>query len=162
MPLVGETRFQIRRVCVGRRCGDPCWISSVATSNGTRWRLGLWLGYWLLLFVVMHTPLTKPPTPSIPHVDKAVHFFLYFLLAWLCSGYHRARGRYDDGTLAVWVGVFLVYAVVDECLQPLVGRTRSVYDWAADAAGVLTAALLSARSNRSGLSDRARPAREAL
>ena len=121
----------------------------MATLNRARWRLTLWLGYWLALFVVMHMPLTKPPAPSIPHLDKATHLVLYFLLAWLCSSYHRACGRRDDGTLALWAGTFVVYAAVDECLQPLVGRTRSVYDWTADVVGVLFATLLSARLNRS-------------
>jgi VanZ family protein len=37
--------------------------------------------------------------------------------------------------------VYALYGVADELLQPLVGRSRSFWDWLADAAGVALATL---------------------
>ncbi len=79
----------------------------------------------------------------MPHLDKVVHFGLFFLLVILG---HLAYGRYRSGMSRVtafrWVVLYAAYAALDECLQPLVGRTASFIDWLADVAGILAATML--------------------
>ena len=95
------------------------------------------------MFVVTHIPVGVPKGVRIPHADKAIHFGMFFLLTWI--GGKRlvsATGLLAGGALAAWAAVYAAYALLDEWLQPLVGRSMTLGDWLADAAGIVAATLL--------------------
>lgn len=82
------------------------------------------------------------PGPEVPYFDKVAHFGAYAVLgALLAFAAHRSRAP-----LAVAVVLGLLYGASDEVHQMFVpGRSPDVLDWAADAAGVLTACFLYTR-----------------
>ncbi|MHC4093250.1 MAG: VanZ family protein [Planctomycetota bacterium] len=104
----------------------------------------LWLGYWVLLFIVMH--LRKPPGAGLALRlgDKMIHCWVYFILALLGGWAAHRQGRRLGIRWAVrWWLIYAVYAGIDELLQPLVGRRCQFTDWLADALGVTLALLVS-------------------
>jgi VanZ family protein len=101
------------------------------------------IGYWSVLFYLTHTPPSKlPRMPRIRMIDKWAHFIAYSGLAFLflCSLKYRQKGSLGD--LKLTFGVLAIYGALDELLQIPVGRTASLYDYAADVAGVVFGALL--------------------
>lgn len=80
--------------------------------------------------------------PRIRMIDKWAHFIAYSGLAFLflCSLKYRQKGSLGD--LKLTFGVLAIYGALDELLQIPVGRTASLYDYAADVAGVVFGALL--------------------
>ncbi len=120
----------------------------------TRVVLWGWLGYWLLLFTVMHLP--RPPGAHLAEWvgDKCVHAGAYFLLATLGGWWALRRGRWlGAGWLGRWCIVYAVYAAVDEWLQQYVNRACELGDWFADVVGASTGLafvlLLAGRASRS-------------
>jgi VanZ family protein len=99
---------------------------------------------WATVVVVM----TSWPNPGVPDVgdgDKVVHLLAYAVLAWLIGRALPPLARAPRRLAVVLLGL-LVFAALDEWHQSFIpGRTASVADWWADAAGVvlglLTAAL---------------------
>ncbi len=104
------------------------------------WSLSLWAGFWVFMCTVTHVPITHRGPFSVTYSDKAVHFAMYFILAWL-GGRRLARtyGSYSVGWLVFWALAYTAYAAVDEWVQPFFGRTMSWWDWVADVAGVIAA-----------------------
>jgi VanZ family protein len=82
------------------------------------------------------------PAPEIPNVDKVAHFGAYAVLgALLAFAVHRSRV-----SVLVAVALGVLYGLSDEVHQMYVpGRSPDVLDWAADAAGVITACYLYTR-----------------
>jgi VanZ family protein len=93
------------------------------------------IGYWLTLLVATHLPNDFPAVPS-EGVDKFVHLGAFAALAWLLAmAWQRSAGRLGGGHLrAAWL-LIVIYAAVDELSQPWFGRSCSLSDWLADAAG---------------------------
>jgi VanZ family protein len=90
--------------------------------------------YFACILGLSSIPGDDTPRIEIPYLDKVVHFTLYSGLGWML-----ARTR-----LRLWLALLtgLLMGAGDEFYQFLTpGRTPSVYDWFADAAGV-TAGLL--------------------
>jgi VanZ family protein len=112
------------------------------SSVPLRSRTLAWLGFWGLMFVATHVPLGGAGELRVPHGDKVVHFGMFFLLALLGSWRLAGRGLLTWRRLLAWGLAYAMYAVIDESLQPLVGRTASLSDWLADVAGVAVAQLL--------------------
>lgn len=75
---------------------------------------------------------SPPAGPGIPHLDKVVHFGLFFILA--ASMHYAFRLRYR------WSLVILFgYAVATEVIQYYIpGRGADIYDVIADMAGAGT------------------------
>ncbi len=92
--------------------------------------------YCVLLFVATHYPRVRIPG-EIPNSDKAVHFTVFGLLAFLY--WHFAAARRLLGARFAWVsaGVLVAYAAVDEYLQQFFGRDTDIVDFAANTAGIL-------------------------
>lgn len=110
----------------------------------------LWIGHWVLVLVVTHAPVTVSPAIVRRGEDKLIHFLLYFFLAML-GGWRVLRRSVPgvEGRLIGWAAVYMVFAALDEWTQRFVGRTPSVYDWLADACGVILATVfLMARRRR--------------
>ena len=97
----------------------------------------VWIAYWAALFVATHIP--KFGVPMAPKgSDKLMHFLGYFLLTLLAGRTAIRRGvAISRGWLARWTVIFLTYGALDEFLQQFVSRHASVYDWIADAVGVV-------------------------
>jgi len=105
--------------------------------------LGVWLTYWVALFVVLHLP--KPPGAGLVSRigDKVAHFGIYLVLALLGGWVVLRRGRRLDLSWAArWAVVYAVYAAADELTQPLSNRTCDFRDWLADMTGVAAALAL--------------------
>lgn len=106
-------------------------------------RPAAWLPAMAWAWVIFH--LSSQPTvpaPSIPGLDKALHFGAYAVLGWLLA-FAADRSRLP---LAVAVALGLLYGVTDEIHQMYVpGRSPDLLDWVADAAGVAAATFLYAR-----------------
>lgn len=98
------------------------------------WRV-LLAGYWLTLLVATHLPTQVAGLPR-NQADKLIHFVAYAVLAWLlATAWQASVGRLNTRHLKfVWL-VVVLYGAIDEVTQPLVGRTMSLADWLADAAG---------------------------
>jgi VanZ family protein len=105
------------------------------------WRV-LLAGYWLLLVVSTHVP---PRTAGLPadQLDKLAHFAAYALLAWLLAmAWESSTGRLNLRHLKFLWLVVVAYGIIDELTQPLMGRTASIADWLADAAGAAVGLIL--------------------
>lgn len=112
---------------------------------GRAWRGGavFWLAalaiYWLSLFAGTHSEARDVPS-GIWSYDKLLHAGAYFGLTTLVL---IAARRF--GSLSTWrtyvkaAALALAYGAFDEITQPLVGRQCELFDWLADAAGVLAA-----------------------
>jgi VanZ family protein len=107
-------------------------------------RVAPWLpaAAWAGVIFFLSSRPTLPVEPRIPHFDKIAHFGAYAVLGALLA-FAAARSR---APLAVAVALGVLYGASDEIHQMFVpGRSPDVLDWAADAAGVLTACLLYTR-----------------
>jgi VanZ family protein len=98
------------------------------------WRV-LLAGYWLALVVGTHLPPTFAGLPG-ERSDKLVHLAAYAGLAWLLAvAWQSSTGRLNGRHLRfAWLAI-ASFAAADEITQLLVGRSASVGDWLADAAG---------------------------
>ena len=115
-------------------------VKTARPSLLTRLVVWAWLGYWALLFTVMHVP--KPPGAHLVQRlgDKVLHAAAYFVLATLGGWAAQRRGRrLDGGWMVRWGLIYAAYAAADEILQPLINRTCQLSDWLADVIGVALA-----------------------
>ena len=102
----------------------------------------LWLAYAVLIFYFSSRPFPDEESilQRIPFGDKGAHAGEYLIFGWLTFLTFRPR----DG--ASWFFVLLValgYAASDEFHQIFVPtRDASIYDWSADAVGVLISAVV--------------------
>lgn len=121
--------------------------SEAQTTSPGGWRF-VWVAYWAGLFVLTHIPRT-PDVSAIPHGDKVLHVFAYFVLTFL-GGWAMPRpvaGR----VLLTWAGVYGGYAVADEFLQRFTGRSMTLGDLLADFLGIaLATAILMTTVRRVG------------
>lgn len=103
-----------------------------------------WLAgaYFLALVAGTHLPpaaLRMPPRFS----DKLLHFGGYTVLAFLLAmAWETSTGRLNGRHLRLLWTAIMVFAVVDEVTQLLVGRDAEVGDWLADGVGAAVGLLL--------------------
>lgn len=103
----------------------------------TQFRGRLWIAYWLLIFIATHVPAQGIPRVQAKHVDKAVHFAMYFGLTVLAARYVAVTGAATARRrILAWAGVFVAYAAFDEWLQQYTYRSMDFWDWLADTGGV--------------------------
>ncbi|MBI5509243.1 MAG: VanZ family protein [Deltaproteobacteria bacterium] len=102
---------------------------------------GVWAA--LIFWASAQSELPQPPFPFLG-LDKIIHAGIYAVLAALTLyGGGWPRGR----TFWLWLAVVLAYGASDEVHQMFVpGRNPDVFDWLADAVGVLTVAFLVSRA----------------
>jgi VanZ family protein len=122
-----------------------------------------WLGYWVLLFAVMHSP--KPPGAflAVRLGDKLTHAGAYYVLGML-GGWVAIRSgrRTDRAWLVRWLLLYAAYAAADELAQFFVpGRVAQLSDWIADVVGAtLALAFVYAISTRGGAASNDRDPRD--
>ena len=110
----------------------------------------LWLGYWALVFIIMHLPKPRGVTLVLRLGDKLVHGGVYFVLALLGGWAAWRLGRRLDLRWATrWWLIYAIYAAADELLQPLFSRHCQLSDWIADVTGAALALVLVRRLARS-------------
>lgn len=98
------------------------------------WKVALFI-YWGMCFALTHLPVPDVPTPSVPHLDKAIHFGMYLGLSILLNR--------NFPTLGVRALVILVgYAALDELTQPYFHRDADWLDGLADTLGILLGMLI--------------------
>lgn len=102
-----------------------------------RWTLRtvLWLGCLMSAFVVTHLPPSRIPSRGVFN-DKVMHLTGFTALG-LVTVWRLGSERHPIGTrrFLAWFTVLIVYAVVDEMTQPMIGRSCELGDWLADACG---------------------------
>ena len=103
---------------------------------------GLWAFVILLISVL---PANAIPTVSIGHFDKVFHFLEYFFLALLLVRglNHSLKGLIGPKHILFILILGIGYGIVMELVQFLIpGREPSVFDAAANTAGVLSGIML--------------------
>ncbi|KIC89674.1 VanZ family protein [Flavihumibacter sp. ZG627] len=104
-------------------------------------------GWFLLMNVLLLMPDQKLETKAlieIPNLDKAIHFFIYFLLVFLGIMYLKLKGR--EGTEWLLLIIAMAHGLQIEFLQkiPSVNRDFSWFDFLFDCLGAAVG-FLSAR-----------------
>jgi len=95
--------------------------------------------YWIALLIFAHIPI-----PQIVYQaqvsDKCLHFLAYLILVFLLWFSINPDRKVNWRSRVVWLLLFVVavYGGLDELLQPYVGRTCDVWDFVANAGGILT------------------------
>jgi len=91
--------------------------------------------YWILCFAVTHVPL-RGQEPPIPGLDKVIHLALYGILAALFYFSIKSKKAPLRIQLKTTALVLVLYSLVDEITQPLVGRSCDGWDLLADWIGL--------------------------
>jgi VanZ family protein len=103
--------------------------------------LSVLIAYWVILFTATHWP-HPPDLAAVAGSDKTAHLAGYavltFLLARAVAPRHRRLSLTSYGAI---IAAMAAYGIVDELLQPFVGRYAECGDWAADVAGALVGSL---------------------
>ncbi|MBW3598597.1 MAG: VanZ family protein [Planctomycetes bacterium] len=99
------------------------------------WAVAALAAYWLLLFVVTHTP--HVPQVNAPRMtDKVVHFAGYAGLTFLAAVVILRRSRWSRGAVMGILLAAMLYGVADELMQiPIPNRSANVWDWVSDCLG---------------------------
>lgn len=98
--------------------------------------------WWLVMFTLTTMPTDKLPGVEVIGLDKLVHTCIYGTLTallWRALAFRKFTGF---KILFTVIATILIYAAFDEWHQPFVGRTCSIYDFAADSLGVLSVSLI--------------------
>jgi len=108
------------------------------------WRAILWI---VVIIFASLMPGSSFPGVSffsrIPHIDKIVHFAMYFLFSlFLLSGFSRQYGKTCFKAYAHSFLIAFVLGVSIEFVQEQVGRSYDIYDMAANTAGIVSSLLL--------------------
>lgn len=106
----------------------------------------------LVIAVVVYLSFFKPPTDTslkkIPHIDKIVHFGMYFgMSGMLWVEFLRNHRKNDSPVIRAWVGAFLcpvLFSGIVELLQEYCTSYRGGdwLDFAANSTGALLASLI--------------------
>ncbi len=98
--------------------------------------------YWLCLVLLTHWPNLSPIRGEPRHVDKLVHFTLYYVLSGLAAAAFTKPGSPTSvrRMLAVVLAA-VAFGLIDETTQPLTGRDFDWWDWLADILGAATGVL---------------------
>jgi VanZ family protein len=84
----------------------------------------------------------KVPLIKIPHLDKVVHFLMYFSLMSVIIMENRNYLK-RTGSLLLLAAIPLLYGILMEILQLLTStRSGNIYDAFADGAGIVFSLLL--------------------
>ncbi|MRR17294.1 MAG: hypothetical protein EG826_12645 [Deltaproteobacteria bacterium] len=101
----------------------------------------------MLLSLGAGDTLPKPGWLAFPHIDKAVHFLMYFVFAFVLIHDLKRPGkmrRPQKGNKIILISVLFVigWGAMMEILQqiPVIRRDGDFFDFLANAAGAVTAA----------------------
>ena len=97
--------------------------------------LFLWILFWTFLFLIpaKYFPSGSGQFLSIPHFDKIIHSFIFFVIGGLL--YLKEKDLYKGFFQST---IFtMIYGATIESLQRVVGRGADIYDYIADIVGVV-------------------------
>ncbi|MEQ1800090.1 MAG: VanZ family protein [Lacibacter sp.] len=111
----------------------------------TKWPAILWS---VIVFILLAMPAIKLPTENkieLTHIDKVIHFILFFTLVFLWGYYlqtkRRSKGKFLLALIAVtFIATF--YGILMEYVQLWTGRDFDVWDMVADGVGAVASWLL--------------------
>lgn len=90
--------------------------------------------FWIVMFVGTHSP--PLPRKIMRFFDKILHFSGFAILGLLIGARLRILKQRDWKHFTIAAAIVMLYAMIDELTQPLVGRDAEFYDWIADSCGV--------------------------
>ena len=96
----------------------------------------LLLFYWIVLSIATHIPVPGW-VPAMGMSDKTMHYFAFFSLAVLVWAGFVFDKKVNWFKPKVWffLGILLLYGILDEVTQSFIGRGANLYDLAADIIG---------------------------
>jgi VanZ family protein len=117
------------------------------------WKSIVWAAFIMFVCAIPSDQVSKVSLLKIPHLDKVIHFILYFVFALLIiSGNNALREKRDVTVNAIiWAAaITLSYGIVVEILQHFIFTTRSAEFWdiVANIFGFLAAAFAYRPANR--------------
>lgn len=108
--------------------------------------LGVSFIWMAVIFILCTMPSQEIPNPGInlPHLDKVVHFGMFFILSLLMrQGFECWKYRNLKTIYVITIGVSLLYGGLIEILQySFFNRGGDVWDLLADIAGAAAGCLL--------------------
>ena len=111
------------------------------------WKALLWAFIVLILSSIPSGGLKSVSFISIPHMDKFVHFCMYFILATLLIEGFSRQFTYDS--FRIYPGMYAIlfsiaYGIAMELLQAVIstGRSMELWDMAANSTGAVAAHFL--------------------
>jgi len=111
----------------------------------TKWPAILWS---VIVFILLAMPSIKLPTENkieLTHIDKVIHFILFFTLVALWGYYLQTKKRSKTKFLLALFAVTLIstfYGILMEYVQLWTGRDFDVWDMVADGVGAVAGWLL--------------------
>jgi VanZ family protein len=102
----------------------------------------LWAILIFILSSISGNQLNQLPKLLIPHLDKLVHFGLYFIFVLLLiSGFNESLNK---PKMILAIAISATYGGIIELLQQFVfvKRSMDLYDFAANLSGILLGAIL--------------------
>ncbi len=117
------------------------------------WKSITWALVLLLLSTIPDSQFPESKLFSLPHFDKFVHLFLYFVFTILLisgNNAHRLRRRVTVSAIVCAAFISLPFGIAMEVvqLQLVPSRSAEVYDLAANVAGFLLALIAYRPANR--------------
>ncbi|MGJ8664922.1 MAG: VanZ family protein [Patiriisocius sp.] len=97
--------------------------------------------YTVFITIALLSPTRDLPSPGIPHIDKAVHFFInsFLVFLWLLYNFLRKGNNLSTLTLIVIIISCLFYGILIEVCQQIFTTTREAdfMDVVANSIGLL-------------------------
>lgn len=110
----------------------------------TKWPAILWSAIIFLLLAVRSPKLPEEKLIFIPHLDKFVHAFLFFVFVFLWGSYfaERKNNSSQKNKLVLLAITGTVYGILMEYIQLYTGRDFDIWDMVADGVGAFLCLLL--------------------
>lgn len=110
------------------------------------WKSIVWAAFILVLCGIPGNQINKVKFIDIPHLDKFVHFFLYFVFTLLLISENNKQRNYRKVTvdaILIAAAISLSYGALIEILQKFIfiNRSAEILDMVANTFGFLLAAL---------------------
>lgn len=115
------------------------WWHKLKDCKQSIWPAIIWSAFIFFLLIIPDNKLPNETFIRIPHFDKVIHFILFGVFAYLWDAYLAEQTIFSnkqDRFISIFITI-LVYGLGLEYLQLFTGRQFSLWDLAADVAGIL-------------------------
>lgn len=119
----------------------------------THWKSIVWAIFILALCGIPGNQINKVKVIDIPHMDKFVHFFIYYVFTLLLISENnnwKHRRKVTVNAFLIAAAISLGYGALIEVLQKIlfINRSADIWDMIANTFGFLLAALSYRQVNR--------------